>query len=756
MLSTPVFKRSLVVRPVEEQLLFLLDEHKHTALRGEIYTYIAKYVDGVRSWDEIVSLLGSQFSLPKIMTTLKDMVKKGYLVEKQTNLADSEAAWWDYLGIDPSKAKELVSQTPVSLQCFGELLDRDRCAQLLRTYGFNIVEKGGAVGLALTNDYLHHGLAEINKDAVASQQPWLLVKPCGTSPWMGPVFVPGNTGCWKCMAKRIEDNRQAEVFLERKYNSEPVRASLTCSQDTYRFAMGFAAVELGKMIALNKNYNSLTGKVKVFDLTNLEQTTHVLTRRPQCPVCGEAQYQPPLPPEPVRLRPCKKIPDISGGHRTEMPGQTIRRLEKHVSPITGIVNSLEELSDPDNPLLNTYIAGHNFAMLKDDLFFLYLNLRGRSGGKGATDTHARASAVCEAIERYCGINSMYTFVRASYTRMKEDKGDRVFHPRQLALFSDKQYAEREVWNAKQAETGYHRVPEPFDDSRKIAWAGAWSLTRETMCYVPAAYCFYGHRDEGPVSIIADSNGSAAGNTLEEAVFQGLMEVVERDCVSLWWYNMLRFPEVDLTSFPDPYLARLMTYYESIDRELWVLDITSDLNIPAFVGVSRRVNHTCEDIVIGLGAHLDPQVALIRALTEVNQFLPAVLEQNPDGSTRYWFPDREAIEWWQNAKLADHPYLAPDPGKPARKLTDYPETGGDDILEEINHCRGLIENAGLEMLAMDMSQPDIELAVAKVIVPGLNHYWRRLGGRRMAEVPVKMGLLEEPLPEESMNPYSIFF
>jgi len=494
----------------------------------------------------------------------------------------------------------------------------------------------------------------------------------------------------------------------------------------------------------------------VFDLTTLEKTDHILTRRPQCAACGEEKYRHPIPPQPVRLQPCEKSADVAGAHRTQPPGQTLKRLGKHVSNITGIVSSLEELSDPDNPLINTYLAGHNFAMLKDDLFFLSLNLRGRSGGKGATDSHARASAVCEAIERFCGINSQYAYTMASFNQMRAEKGDCVFHPRQLALFSDRQYAQRAAWNAAQPETGYHRVPEPFDNDREVAWAGAWSLTRETMCYVPAAHCFYGYRDKGPISIIADSNGSAAGNTLEEAILQGLMEVVERDCVSLWWYNMVCFPAVDLESFNDPYVFRLIKYYNSIDRELWVLDITSDLGIPTFAGVSRRVGHRAEDIVIGFGSHLDPRVALIRALTEVNQFLPAVIRRDADGNTRYWFPDREAIQWWQTAKLADHPYLAPDKHVPAKKFGDYPQVGLDDMLEEITYCRKIIENAGLEVLAMDMSHPEIELAVAKVIVPGLNHYWRRLGGTRMAEVPVKMGWLDTPRPEASMNPFNIFF
>ena len=756
MLNVPVFKRNLVVRPVDDRLLFLLDEHKQIVLRGPIYPRVASLVDGRRGWDDVISELGAGFSLPEILKCLGQMAKKGYLVEKEPEIPLPEAAWWDYLGISPSLARKRVAECPVELHCFGDLLQWERCAEFLKTCGFQVVKSKGAVLLALTDDYLQPGIAEVNRQALGSGRPWFLAKPCGVCLWMGPVFSPGHTGCWQCLARRLEDNRQAEGFLQRQSNGEPVRTSAALGPDAFRFALGFVGVELGKWISLRERYTSLTGRVAVLDAITLEKTDHILTRRPQCPECGEEAYRHRLEPRPVTLNPCRKQSDITGGHRTQPAGQTLKRLEKHVSDITGIVSSLEELSDPDNPLVNTYLAGHNFAMLKDDLFFLALNLRGRSGGKGATDVHARASAVCEAIERYCGIHSQYEHITASYRRMEADRKDRVFHPRQLALFSDTQYARRETWNAAQPETGYHRVPEPFDDDREVAWAGAWSLTRETMCYVPAAYCFYGHRDPGPISIIADSNGSAAGNTLEEAVLQGLMEVVERDCVSLWWYNMIERPRVDLDSFNDPYVFRLLEYYRSIQRELWVLDITSDLGIPTFVGVSRRSDHPTEDIVIGLGSHTDAHVALIRALTEVNQFLPAVTRRNPDGSTRYWFPDREAIEWWRHARLADHPYLAPAPRLSPKTRRDYPEPSDDDLLAEITRCRKTLESAGLEMLVMDMTHPDIELSVAKVIVPGLNHYWRRLGGARLAEVPVKMGWLEAPLAEEKMNPYSIFF
>src|SRR5690606_32783361 len=93
---------------------------------------------------------------------------------------------------------------------------------------------------------------------------------------------------------------------------------------------------------------------------------------------------------------------------------------------------------------------------------------------------------------------------------------------------------------------------------------------------------------------ADSNGNAAGSSLEEAILQGFFELVERDAVALWWYNRLSMAAVDLESFDDPYLRRTLDFYRRNGREFWVLDLTSDLEIPSFAAVSRRIDQPLEE------------------------------------------------------------------------------------------------------------------------------------------------------------------
>lgn len=117
---------------------------------------------------------------------------------------------------------------------------------------------------------------------------------------------------------------------------------------------------------------------------------------------------------------------------------------------------------------------------------------------------------------------------------------------------------------------------------------------------------------------ADSNGNAAGGTLEDAILQGFLELVERDSVAIWWYNRLQRPSVDLASFNEPYLLDLQAWYATQQRELWVLDLTTDLNIPAFAAVSRYIGGEQEYIIAGYGAHFDAKIAILRAVTEVNQ------------------------------------------------------------------------------------------------------------------------------------------
>ena len=126
------------------------------------------------------------------------------------------------------------------------------------------------------------------------------------------------------------------------------------------------------------------------------------------------------------------------------------------------------------------------------------------------------------------------------------------------------------------------------------------------------------------------------------------------------------------------------------------------------------------------------------------------------STHYFVNDQETLDWFTKASLAEQPYLTPAADLPARQLSDFAYQPLDDITAEIERCLGILRGKGLDMLVLDMTRPDVGMNVCRVMVPGLRHFWRRLGPGRLYDVPVQLGWLPAPIPEEELNPISMFF
>jgi ribosomal protein S12 methylthiotransferase accessory factor len=432
------------------------------------------------------------------------------------------------------------------------------------------------------------------------------------------------------------------------------------------------------------------------------------------------------------------------------PEETLARHGHHVSPITGAVPLLERAAPAQDGVLHVYVAGNNLARPHQDLAQLRGDLRHLSGGKGTSDVQARASGLCEGLERYSGV------FRGDEPRRRarlDALGGAAVLPGDCLMFSERQYREREARNAVGSRFSF--IPVPFDTRAEIEWSPVWSLTRQGVRYLPTAFCYfdYPHPAKEPFCV-ACSNGNAAGNTLEEAILQGFLELVERDSVALWWYNRVRRPGVDLDSFDEPYLGRLQAFLHQHGRQLWALDLTADLGVPAFASVTRRTGSTPEQIVLGFGAHLEPRIALLRAVTEMNQMLTSPLLEPEGKEAGDLTADPETARWLQTATAANQPYLLPADGAP-RTAASYPRAWAEDVAEDVRTCRALVERLGLEMLILDQTRPEVGLPVAKVVVPGLRHFWPRFAPGRLYNVPVQLGWLPRPRAEEELNPIPMF-
>lgn len=761
MLKKPKFSKYFPVQ-ADKETVFLLSERDSVELRDDLYQLLAPSIDGHRTVEEIVEevlpyLLPKEAGIDDLILAgvkahyaLVQMEEQGYIVESEDDSPSVFAAFRDYLNISSREMHRRLATTKVTVKAIGSTTSlTGELISALQSLQIQVADEGD-LEVVLTDDYLHGSLEEFNRNALEKARPWMLVQPRGTIARIGPIFQPRNTACWHCLAHHLLDNLPVENYLRKKgIDASAWKKSPAFLDSSVQTSLNMVATEIFKWIAGGRN-PELEGNLLTYDVLKSRIDSHPVLKRPQCPVCGVITPGARDEPRAIALGRRKKVFVADGGYRNVAPEDTWKKYQHLIDPVTGIARSIEKVSPEFSPLFHTYVARHNCEL--GDIESLRVNISGRSAGKGKTDITARVSALGEALERY---SAVFQGDEIRYRSNYHNLGERAIHPNTCLNFSSAQYSDRENWN-ENCSSLTQRVPLPFDEDLERDWTPVWSLTHEEFKYLPTAYCYSGYpRNIDAGDCPADSNGRAAGNTLEEAILQGFLELVERDAVALWWYNRTSHPGVDLASFDEPYFQALQEEYRTLDRQLWVLDITSDLNIPTFAAVSRRTDNEVEDIVLGYGAHLDATLALGRALTEVNQILPAVLDANADGTTRYKSYEPLAVQWWKTAKVREETYLSPSQRFPLKRSEDYSRIDGRDLFDDIELCRRSVEERGMETLVLDQTRPDIGMKVVKVIVPGLRHFWRRLAPGRLYDIPARSGRLDSPLREEQLNPFPMW-
>jgi bacteriocin biosynthesis cyclodehydratase domain-containing protein len=745
--DVPQFAANFSVYVLPPDIVCLYSEDRKFFLHGELYCAVADAIGAGKSFAQIGRDLGRKYPADAIGEALKRLIDRRYIVAKKTRTAAGAAAsYWASLGLPPEAVEENLGKCRVRIQAI-DVKGANELAAALKKLGVRVVTGKADLTVAVVNDYLEPRLAELNKKHLADKTPWLLVQPSGIFPLVGPVFAPGESACWVCLADRMMRNREVKSLLDRKL-ARRVVASPLAKATLGHGSTALAAVEIAKAIATGFR-TDLQENIVSLDLLGASIVKHHVRRRPQCPACGQKKLRDPRrAPAPIELKGGTQLIMTSGGYRSVSSRATVARNKKHVSPLTGVVTRLERI-DVDLPLNTNYYAGHNFAGLADSVDELRAGLSGGSFGKGSTAEQGEASALMEAIERYSGI---YHGDEIRVTRRFTDfaPGEAIV-PNDVLLFSDTQYRKAQgLFDRPQHESheehDHHGTPTPlpFDPSAPMEWSPVWSLRDEAFKYLPTSmlYFFYKGGPSPEQMIHADSNGCAAGNTREEAIVQGFLELVERDSYAIWWYNRVQRGEVDLGQFDDPYIRDLKDQLAATGRKVWAIDITTDLGVPSFVGMSYSNKDGVEFVEYGSGSHFDARIAMLRTLTELNQFLSIGLLGGRDTSGR---------DEGGQFHLDQHPYLLPNGPAAALRRGLGAEFGKLDTREQALACVDIAKRAGLDFLVLDQTRPDIDVPVVRVIVPGMRHFYRRFGPGRLYDIPVKLGWLDHAIAEADVNP-----
>lgn len=258
------FKDFFRVENIETEATFLLTERNSFLLCDRLFQLLVPLIDGQHTVEEIIEeirphLLTESTSneeeiiiLANVHYALMLLKQKGYLVESDNTLPSDLLIFCEHLRIDPKDAYLRLQTTKVAVKSIGSNIPIAQFKAALESLHIQVAENAD-IDIVLTDDYLQDGLYAYNQKALDSSRSWMLVKPVGTIVWIGPIFQPGRTGCWQCLAQRLRGNRPIEEFIQRRKNiSTPLTPPLASLATTLQTSLGMAATEVFKWIVRGK------------------------------------------------------------------------------------------------------------------------------------------------------------------------------------------------------------------------------------------------------------------------------------------------------------------------------------------------------------------------------------------------------------------------------------------------------------------------------------------------------------------------
>jgi ribosomal protein S12 methylthiotransferase accessory factor len=330
-------------------------------------------------------------------------------------------------------------------------------------------------------------------------------------------------------------------------------------------------------------------------------------------------------------------------------------------------------------------------------------------GKGGTPHQAEASAVMELAERF----SLFSFSGKpenfhieAYCNIKDHA---------LSFGSIARSVHDDSDELERAEEVFSRLP--------LKWTRAYNLTEEKEILIPFDWFF----------AINEFNGSSAGNCMEEAILQGVCEVVERHVSSIISRNRLKTPAISLGSVKDPLALELIKKYERAGIKLYASDCSMDMGIPTVAVLAYDPSTFPEksEIVWTAGTTPDPQKALIRALTEVAQL-------GGDFNTGSSYVASGLPKFKELAEAA----FVMNPRKEVGVFS-LPDLSDDNIRIEVENCVTALSKTGLEVIIVDVTDPRLEIPAVYTVVPGA-HFRERAAG-------TSVGMFAAKLITEKGNP-----
>ena len=387
------------------------------------------------------------------------------------------------------------------------------------------------------------------------------------------------------------------------------------------------------------------------------------------------------------------------------PRETVKRFRKKLQEVD--LDILEKTERIDNGRLDIPVFFSKCG--KDAVSVIGTK---KQMGKGATPEQSEASAVMELAERF----SFFSFC----------KNEKNFFTDTYANVKAKALDFEAIAASVHDDTQDLNVTRKVFENLPLEWTWAYNLTRKEKVLVPFNWFL----------AINEFNGPSAGNCVEEALSQGICEIVERHVSSLVSRNRLSVPLIRPESASDPMVKQMLEKYKNAGIKVYLSDFTMEMGIPS-VGVLAYDPQTFpreSEIVWTAGTTPDPQKALSRALTETAQ-----LAGDFNSGSNYVASGLPKYTRLEDAAFVMNAQEMID-------ITDLPDISDNNIRVEVENSIAALAQRGLDVIVIDTMHHRLQIPAFYTIVPGA-HFRERAVGTSLGMFSAKL-ITENNTPGEA--------
>ena len=437
--------------------------------------------------------------------------------------------------------------------------------------------------------------------------------------------------------------------------------------------------------------------------------------------------------------------------------ETIRKMKRLHSPKYGLVCNVNV---NERSIVNTVsIDGYNLSL--GNIIPSYTTVvsnacthnQVQGWGSSLSRDLSMVKAFGEFIERYCSNYNekewMHTVLFDSYKSLAHS-GLQCLDLCELVPFADDLY-----------NTPNFAYPKYTNDA-PITWLEGKELVQDCITWVPAQKVLGTYiKPESELRYIpCITTGLACGSTVQQAIINGLYEVIERDSFMLTWLLKIPCNRIDLDVITN---RELSVMYRHVcahlvgEDQLNIFDISQTNGVCTVVTFIQNRNPDAYGLIVTSASHIDPEAALLKSLEELCQlqafaYSKLVLDDKRDCQklTKHAINNLYAHSLYYSTGRRSNAFDFISANGGFAKLSDLKQSSQkhySNYVSPLTYMIQLFSMSKSSVIAVNVTKPEIKESgfyVYKTIIPeyldlSFTYSYRKQKNKRLQELQRKYGV-----------------